>query len=223
MDTFDKVPLPNYSRFEDGVNSFTHALGVPMAFILAVLFLKKLNYEPTGIQTASVIIYTVANIELYFGSAYYHGLKPSRLKKIARVLDHSNIFVMICGILTAFYLFALAEFNLTMAVVLTAASWVIGIIGIVFTVKDLHKFRKIQMAMYIILGWSAVGGMYPIIKNGGDQAKTMLIYVLVGGGLYTLGAVLYGVGKKIRYIHAVFHVFILAATIVQFIGFYNYI
>lgn len=223
MDNFDRVPLPDYTRFEDGVNSFTHALGVPLAFVLAVLFMKKLNYEMTGLQTAALIIYTVANIELYFGSAYYHGLKPSRLKKIARVLDHSNIFVMISGTLTAFYLVALTEYNVPLAIALTVIAWVLTILGIIFTVKDLHKFRKIQMAMYIVMGWSALIGLYPVVKYGGEAGKHLLLYILIGGLLDTVGAVLYGVGKKIRYIHAVFHVFILAATVVQFIGFYNYL
>ena len=223
MANFDKVPLPDYTRAEDTVNSVTHYVGVPMTLAFTFLLLKKLRFAPTGMQTAALIIYTLCMLILYFGSGYYHGLKPSYKKRVARVLDHSNIFVMISGTLTAFNLMAAINKTPRLAVSVTVVMWIISVIGIYFTFKDLHRFRKVQMAMYIIMGWSALATVIPMIVSGGEAEKKLIIYVLGGGIAYTVGAVLYGIGKKIRYIHAVFHVFILAGSVIQFIGFYHYL
>lgn len=220
MFDFDKVPLPDYSRLEDTVNSVTHALGVPVVIAAAVLsFLKDGALAP--LQAAAIVICAVSSGIMYFGSAFYHGLKPGKTKQIARVLDHSNIFLMIAGTLTAFYLLGVIQTQRTLAIALTVFSWVVSLIGILLTFMDLHKFRKVQMAMYICLGWTAIFGIFSLYKLGGDYHSFVLL-VFIGGLLYTLGAVLYGVGKKLRYVHAVFHIFVLAATVLQFFAIYKY-
>ena len=223
MFDFDNVPLPDYTRADDTVNSVTHAVGVPMTFVFDYFLLKKMNFAPTGIQIAALAVYTVSMIILYFGSAYYHGLKPSHRKKVARVLDHSNIFFMIAGTLTAFNLIAAINVNAALSVGVTVAMWVAAVIGIYFTFRDLHRFRKVQMFMYIIMGWSALITIIPMLTSGTEGGKKLVTYVFIGGLAYTVGAALYGVGKKIRYIHAVFHVFIVAGSVIQFFGFYNYL
>lgn len=221
MFDFKSVPLPDYTRFEDGINSVTHALGVPLTLVMTVLCFLKPGSEHTATKTAGLLLCAVATCIMYFGSAFYHGLRPSYTKRVARVLDHSNIFLMISGTLSAFYLLALIQVKPALAIGLCIGSWVVSLLGIFFTFMDLHKFRKIQMAMYLILGWSAVIGFYSVWKMG-DAGKSFVILVGIGGLLYSVGAILYGVGKKLRYIHAVFHVFILAATAIQLYAIYTY-
>jgi len=223
MFDFDAVPLPDYTRLEDTLNSVTHAVGVPLTMVFAFLLLRKVNYAPTVIQAVSLLIYSVAMVVLYFGSAYYHGLKPSHLKKVARVLDHSNIFIMIAGSLTGFFLIAVHDFWPVASIVATVIVWVVAVLGILFTFMDQDKFKKIQMVMYIVLGWSALVASYPLVKQGGDKGREFFRMIIIGGVLYMIGAALYSVGKKKRYFHTVFHVFILAGTCTQFVGIYNYI
>lgn len=221
MFDFRKVPLPDYSRLEDGINSVTHFLGVPIVIITAVMSLIKLGDTATTIQKAAIIICAVSSAIMYGGSAFYHGLKPSDLKRFARVLDHSNIFLMISGTLTAFYLLGVIQTERKLAVGLTIFSWVVAVVGILLTCMDLHRFRKVQMAMYIMLGWTAIFGIVKL-WNAGDNMRHFLLLVAIGGVLYTVGAIVYGIGKKVKYVHAVFHIFVLAATIVQFCGIYKY-
>ena len=221
MFDFKKVPLPDYSRLEDGINSVTHFLGLPIVIITAVMSLIKLGGSASATQKAAIIICAVSSAIMYGGSAFYHGLKPSDLKRFARVLDHSNIFLMISGTLTAFYLLGVIQTERQLAIGLTIFSWAVSVIGILLTFMDLHKFRKVQMAMYITLGWTAIIGIVKL-WNAGDNMRHFLLLVGIGGVLYTLGAIVYGIGKKIKYVHAVFHIFVLAATIVQFCGIYIY-
>ena len=95
MFDFRRVPLPDYTRFEDGINSFTHAIGVPFSFAAAVLLFRKLGGGMTASEAIYTVIYALSMFIVFFGSAFYHGLKPGYKKQVARVLDHSNIFFMI--------------------------------------------------------------------------------------------------------------------------------
>lgn len=223
MFDFDRVPLPDYTRKEDTINSVTHAIGVPLVLVYSFFYLQKLNYNPTTLQVVSITIYAVSMIVMFFGSAFYHGLRPSRLKKVARVMDHSNIFLTISGTLTLFNMFAVINYNKPLAIGLLAVVWVASIIGIVLTVVDQERFKKVQMAMYIGLGWTACIGAYPLLKYGDAATKHFFLMIFLGGVCFTIGAILYGVGKKVRYIHAVFHIFVVAGTLVQFFGIYQYI
>lgn len=216
------VPVPNYSRKEDMVNSITHAPGVLFAVIAFAMVLHKLGSGITGVQILAVVLSCFSMFVLYFGSALYHGLRPGFAKQLARVLDHSNIFMMIAGSLTALYLFGVYPVKRTLGITLTAVSWGIAAIGILFTFMDQEKFKKIQMALYLVLGWSAVSGISCVIKTG-PAGKQFALLILLGGIVYSIGAIFYGVGKKIPYIHSVFHIFILAGTILQFCGIYLFL
>ena len=222
MFDFKSVPIPPYSRKEDIINSVTHAVGVPFAIAAAVLLLKKNFAELDGKYTAQVLIYAVSMFIVFFGSAFYHGLKPGYAKQVSRVIDHSNIYLMISGTLTGFYSFAVSPLNRPLAVGMIAGIWVVAAVGIFLTFMDQEKFKWVQLISYVALGWSAIVGLVPVYKTG-DAGKTFVWTVVVGGLLFTIGAVLYYIGKKKRYIHAVFHVFILAGAVCMFAGIYNYI
>lgn len=222
MFDFRRVPLPNYSRAEDGVNSATHAIGVPFAVISAVLLFNKFGEAVTTEQKVCTVIYAVSMFIVFFGSAFYHGLKPGYKKQVARVLDHSNIFLMISGTVTAFGIFAVKPLNHTMGIVLPIVVWTASAVGIFLNFLDLDKFKWLQLVMYVALGWSAIAGLIPIYKTD-DAGKTFVWTVLAGGASYTLGALLYVIGKKHKYFHAVFHMFVLAGAVLLFTAIYRYI
>lgn len=221
MFDFKKVPLPDYTRLEDTVNSVTHALGVPLSILAIVLSSLKIKDGATGAEIAGIIIYGGCMALLYFGSAFYHGLKPGFVKQVARVLDHSNVFLMIAGSLSAFFLLGVFDHNKTQAIIFLILSWVGALSGIFLTLMDQERFKKVQMVMYIFLGWLALFSMKTIYDNY-EAGKIIIALFVIGGIVYMLGAAVYGIGKKKRYVHAVFHFFVLAGTIIQFVGIYNY-
>lgn len=221
MFDFKKVPLPNYTRLEDTINSVTHALGIPISILAIVLSALKLRSGASAAEIAGIIIYGGSMSLLYFGSAFYHGLKPGFVKQVARVLDHSNVFLMIAGSLSAFFLLGVFDHNKTQAIVFLVLSWVGALTGIILTLMDQERFKKVQMIMYIFLGWLAFFCMKTIYDNY-EAGKIIIALFVIGGVVYMLGAAVYGIGKKKRYFHAVFHFFVLAGTIIQFIGIYNY-
>lgn len=221
MFDFKNVPLPDYTRVEDKLNSVTHALGVPLSVLAIVLSAIKIGNGATAADIAGIVIYGGCMALLYFGSAFYHGLKPGFLKQEARVLDHANVFLMIAGSLSAFFLLGVFDHNKTQAIIFLVLSWVGALAGILLTFMDQERFKKIQMVMYIFLGWLALFSMKTIYDNYA-AGKIIITLFVVGGVVYMLGAAVYGIGKKKRYVHAIFHFFVLAGTIIQFVGIYNY-
>lgn len=222
MFDFDRVPLPQYSRKEDVINSISHAIGVPVCIAALIMCFIKIGTQITPLQIFTLLLCGLCCIILYAGSAFYHGLKPGRLKKIARVLDHSNIFLMITGCMSVFFLMCYIDYNRTLAIIMFAVSWVLTLLGIFLTFMNQEKFKKVQMVMYIFLGWLIFVGAKTVWRSSEDGKKFML-FVAIGGALYLIGAVLYGVGKKRPYVHCVFHIFVLAGTLCQFAGMYLYL
>lgn len=219
---FKDVPLPDYTRVEDTANSVTHALGVPLSIMAIIISIDKLGQGVSPVKTAAVIVYGVCMLILYLGSAYYHGLKPGIVKQVARVLDHANVFLMIAGSLTAFFLLGIFDFDRTQAIILCSISWIVAITGIILTFINQEKFKKVQMAMYLLLGWFAVFGISTVYKSY-PFGKELVMLIFLGGVAYTVGAIFYGIGKSKRYAHTVFHLFILAGTALQFVGIYKYL
>ena len=222
MFDFNKVPLPDYSRKEDIINSVSHAVGVPVCIAALIMCFVKLGSDITPLQIFTMLLCGACSIILYAGSAFYHGLKPSYLKRIARVLDHSNIFLMITGCMSVFFLMCYIDYNRTLAIIMFIVSWVLTLLGILLTFMDQERFKKVQMVMYIFLGWLILIGAKTVWQSSVEGKKFML-FVAVGGASYLIGAVLYGVGKKRPYVHCVFHIFVLLGTLFQFAGLYLYL
>ncbi len=222
MFDFSKVPLPDYSRKEDMINCITHALGVPVCVTALIMCFIKMGSSITPLQIFTMLLCGVCSIILYLGSAFYHGIKPGRLKQIARVLDHSNVFLMITGSMSVFFLMSLIEHNRLMAIILFVVSWVLTLLGIFLTFMDQERFKKVQMVMYIFLGWLILIGA-KIVWQASENGKKFMLFVIAGGIIYLIGAVFYGLGKKRPYIHSVFHIFVLAGTVCQFTGMYLYL
>ena len=196
--------LPNYTKSEEIVNSASHAVGV--VFGIFVLITCLINSSNIAGRTVS-IVYGLSMILLYATSSIYHGINPKNLlaKQVFRIMDHCTINVLIAGTYTPVILIGI---------------WAAAIFGIVLTAVDLQKYAKLSMACYIVMGWFAIFLMKPLFYAIGING----ILLLVGGGIsYTVGAVLYVIGKKKRYIHSVFHVFVLLGTLLHYICIINYV
>jgi len=218
-----KVKLMNYTRTEDTVNAVTHFVGVPFGIIVLALCIKKsLEINSKAGLTAS-IIYGISIIILYAGSAFYHGVNPGKLKKVLRVIDHCNIFLLIAGSVTPFSLIAFRPEHPVLCWASIAFAWGSALFGIIGTAINQEKFKVVQMVLYISIGWVLLFAIKPLLTIFQGAYRPGLILLFVGGGLYTVGAILCGIGKKLPYFHAVFHGFVLAGTVAHFLSVYNYV
>ena len=206
--------LPTYTKGEEIFNMTSHIIGVVLgivATILCVIF-AAINNNIYGVVSGS--IYGASMIILYTMSSIYHGLSPVLFsKKVFQILDHCTIFLLIAGCYTPVALCNIREINSVAGWSIFGIVWGLAIIGIILNSIDLKKFRVFSMICYLLMGWCIIFRIDLLIES----VDFIGIILLVSGGIaYTLGSILYGLGKKHKYFHSVFHLFILAGSLLQF-------
>ena len=208
--------LPDYTRGEEICNMVTHIVGGAMGIAVAVLCIVFAAKKANPYSVVSAAIFGSMMIVLYSMSSIYHGLSPKlRAKRVFRVLDHCTIFFLIAGTYTPIALCRLREFDTALGWTYFGIVWGLAAVGVTLTAVNLEKFKVLGMVFYIALGWCIAPAIPKIIEN--DLIATGgLIFLVAGGICYTLGAVLYGIGKKKRYIHSVFHIFIVFGSLLHF-------
>ena len=146
--------------------------------------------------------------------AYITGLaQNANGKKVLQVLDHCTIFLLIAGSYTPFALCTFREYNTATGWIIFGVIWAMAIIGIVLNAIDLKKYKKFSMICYLGMGWAIIfkASLLPVLL------PTSALVLLVAGGIaYTIGAILYGVGKRHKWMHSVFHLFILLGSLLHF-------
>jgi hemolysin III len=220
MSRLDSIKLVDYSRKEDWVNSITHIIGAVFAIIVLVLCIGRgVSLGRTDYVLLS-IVYGVTMLAVFVCSSVYHGLRPNKAKKVMRVIDHAMINFMIVGTITPYMVLAVAPLNPIMGWTLLIACWVAAITAVVITFTLFNKTKVIQMVLYMVIGWSSFMTVFVLWKHFSKDA----IFLMVSGGIaYTIGAILYGIGRKKKYIHAVFHIFIIIGAFLHFLGLYMYV
>jgi len=205
--------LPTYSKGEEIFNMVSHIVGGVIGIAVLVLCVVFAAIHGNGYGVVSSSIYGATIIILYTMSSIYHGLNPElKAKKVFQIIDHCSIFLLIAGSYTPFCLCTLREHSTALGWSIFGIVWFLAILGIVLNSIDLKKFKIFSMICYLIMGWCIVFKVNVIYTSLGTAGFTLL---LVGGIVYTIGAVLYGVGKKKKWMHSVFHLFCVAATILQ--------
>lgn len=211
--------LPNYSRAEEITNMVTHICGGALGIVALILCLVKTIRAGSAIGIVTAVIFGVALITLYTMSSVYHGLLPSMGKKVMQVIDHCTIYVLIAGTYTPIVLCAIAPRYPAIGWGLFAAEWVLGAVAITLTAIDLHRYNVFSMICYIGMGW----GIILFLPQVMEVMTASGFYLLLSGGIsYTIGAVLYGIGSKKRWMHSVFHVFVLLGSLLHFLAIYLY-
>lgn len=206
--------LPNYSTGEEIMNTVTHIVGGAMgvAALTMCVMLAAQNRNIYGVIGSS--IYGFCMIALYSVSSVYHGLRPGMGKKVMQVIDHCTIYFLICGTYTVIALSAIRPIYPKLGWLLLGFEWIMAIIATVLTAIDLKQYRVFSMICYIGMGWAIIPFarvvMQVLTKSG--------FYLLLAGGIaYTIGAVLYGIGSKKKWMHSVFHIFVDIGSLLQFL------
>ena len=199
----------------------SHIVGGGLGIIALTLcvILAAINKNVYGIVGGA--IYGTSLIMLYTMSSLYHGLSPKTIsKKVFQVLDHCTIYFLIGGTYTPILFCSIRPVSGAWAWIIFGIVWGLAAMAAVFTAIDLKKYAKLSMACYIGMGWSillaaetAIEALHPV----------GLLWLLGGGIAYTVGAIFYGLGKKHRYVHSVFHFFVLLGSFMQFVCIYFYV
>ena len=155
-------------------------------------------------------------------STLYHALLPSKAKKVFRVIDHCTIYLLIAGTYTPIVLVSLRTISPLWAWIVFGVVWGSALVAITLTAIDMHKFRIFSMIAYLAMGWCILICLKDCILAVGSTGMWLIFF---GGVLYTIGAVIYMIGKKnnVPYVHSVFHVFVLFACILHFVAIYLYV
>ena len=190
--------LPKYTKGEEIFNMTSHIVGGALGIVALVLCVVFAAVHGNGYGVGA--IYGVTMVILYTMSSIYHGLNPKRkAKKVFQVLDHCSIYLLIAGSYTPFALCTLREYSTALGWTIFGVIWFVAILGIILNSIDIKKFRVFSMICYLVMGWCIV-------------FKINLLPELLG----TAGFVLLLLGKKHKYMHSVFHLFILLGSLLQF-------
>lgn len=198
-----------YTLGEEIANSVTHGIGALLAIAGMALCIVFAVRDGGGVMLAAALIYSISMFAEYLMSTLYHAIAHDRAKRVFKVLDHSFIYLFIAGSYTPYCLVTMAGMG---GLKLGAFVWAVAIIGVAVESFWVFRPRWVSAVIYVVLGWAIVCFIPVLIQVLPPLGFKLL---LVGGVLYTVGAIFY-VLKKIPYMHSVFHVFILAGSIFQF-------
>ena len=212
--------LPKYSKGEEIMNMVTHIVGGALGITVLVLCVIRsaLHGNLTGLLTS--IFYGVTMIATYTMSSVYHGLHPGTGKKVLQVIDHCAIYSLIAGSYTPIVLAAIAPRYPVIGWGLFAAEWALAALATTLTAIDLKQYKVFSMICYICMGW----GIALFFPQTWEVLGANGFYLLLAGCIsYTVGAILFGIGKKMPWMHAVFHIFVVLGSALQFLAIYFYV
>ncbi len=212
--------LPNYTRGEELFNMISHIVGG--AFGVAALVVGVILAAQTrdAWKIVSISIYGATLVTMYTVSSIYHGLTHDTAKKVMQVIDHCDIYFLIAGTYTPILLCAIRPHNSAIAWTIFGVEWGLTALAATLNAIDLKKFSKLSMTCYIGMGWCIVAVLRPTIEYLTMEGFWWLLW---GGIAYTIGAVLYAVGKKVHYMHSVFHIFVVIGSLLQYVAIIRYI
>lgn len=207
--------LPRYSKGEELMNMVTHILGGVIGIVALTLCVTKaaLHGNVYGVVTSA--IYGAAMIGAFTISSVYHGMRPNMGKKVMQVIDHCAIYFLIAGTYTVIVLSAFRPEYPALAWGLFAFEWALSALAATLTAIDLKKYNVFSMICYIGMGWAII----PFAP----QALEVLtlpgfLLLLFGGVAYTVGSILYGLGRSRKWMHSVFHIFVDLGALLQFLA-----
>lgn len=212
----DREGMRIYSQTEEKINIVSHGIGLVLSCVAFVLLATHANLHGDILHTISFSVFGASLIMLYAASTIYHSAKKPELRKRLKIIDHASIYVLVAGTYTPFTLITL---NGTLGWVIFGTSWGLAITGIILKLFFTGKYNLISTSMYVFIGWVIVFAIKPLIDNLSSEG---FFWLLAGGISYTVGAVLYSI-KKIKFNHAIFHMFVLTGSFCHFISVYFYV
>jgi hemolysin III len=205
-----------YSVGEEIAHASTHGLGALLAIIGLVVLVARAAIYGDHWHIVASSIFGGTLVLMYTASTLYHAIPLTRAKRVLRVFDHSLIYFLIAGSYTPFALITLRG---PWGWGLLAFVWTLALAGVVFKIFATGRFEKLSLAIYLLMGWAALVAIEPLVEamHPGGLA------LLAAGGLTYTGGVAFYVWQRLRYHHAIWHLFVLAGSVLHYLAVYLYV
>ena len=205
--------LPNYSRGEELMNMITHIVGGALGVVVILSCVIRAALKDNFWGILSCTIYGTTFITMFTISSVYHGLAPGMSKKVLQVIDHCTIYFLIAGTYSAVVLSAIRPLYPVLGWGLFIFEWALALFAATLTAIDLKKYEAFSMVCYIGMGWAVI----PFWRQTmAAMTKPGFLLLLFGGIAYTIGSILYGLGGKHKWMHSVFHIFVVVGALLQY-------
>ena len=205
-----------YEKKEEKLNVISHGIGLILSIAALVLLVVYASIYGSGWHIVSFSIYGASLIVLYSASTLYHYVQSPKLRHRLNIFDHAAIYILIAGTYTPFALVVLQGW---VGWTIFGVSWGLAISGVILKLFYTGKYDKISTVAYVLMGWLIIFAIKPLVTNLSFEG---LMWLLSGGLFYTFGALLYSI-KRIRYNHAIFHIFVLLGSFSHFIAVFFYV
>ena len=205
-----------YDLSEEKINIITNAIGLLLSIAALVLLIIHASSNGTARHIVSFTIFGASMILLYSASTLYHYSQTPNIRRKLNILDHASIYVLIAGTYTPFTLVTLKG---ALGWTIFGITWGIALVGVFLKLFYTGKYDKISTIAYVAMGWIIIFAVKPLIEN---LPLNGLYWLLAGGVFYTIGAILYSI-KKIKFNHAIFHIFVLLGSFSHFMAIYFYV
>lgn len=212
------APTPLASAKEEKWNSITHGIGIPFALAAIFLLVAKASDRGETAYWVAALLYGLSMLWTYVSSTVYHSMHKAEesFRHYLHLLDHTAIYLFIAGTYTPIALFVLP--GMWSTIILTSV-WTLAIIGVVYKLFFLGKYKKLSLAIYLLMGWLIVFAIKPLFETAPEG---LIFWIFAGGACYTLGTVFFSL-RKMRFSHSVWHLLVLGGSICHFLGIYLYI
>ncbi len=205
-----------YSPVEEKTNIISHAIGFILGIVALVFLVTHASLYGNVWHIVSFSIFGTSLVVLFAASTFYHSAKKPELRNKLRIIDHVSIYIFIAGTYTPFTLVTL---NGPIGWSIFGTAWGLALTGIILKLFFTGKYEKISTLMYVFMGWIIVFAIKPVINNLSLEG---LLWLVAGGMAYTIGAILYSI-KKIKFNHAIFHMFVLVGSFCHFMAVFFYV
>ena len=206
--------LPNYSKGEEIFNMVSHIVGAALGIAALVLCIIVSAKHHSGIGVVSSCIYGVTLIVLLYNVQCLSWFKYREwVRRLCRFLYHCTIYFLIAGSYTPILLVPMRAKYPVLVMVFIWLIWGCAVIACTLTAIDLKKYSVFSMICYLAMGWVIIIFIKPTIEVMGTDG---VIFLVAGGIAYTVGSILYGLGSSHKWMHSIFHLFILAGSILHF-------
>ena len=212
-----KIMIPKYTLGEELVNSISHGVGAVLGIAGLCMCVVRSTMQHSIYGIVSSYIFGMSLVILYTMSCLYHSFKPNNAKRVMRIFDHCTIFLLIAGTYTPFTLISLRG---SVGWTLFGVIWGAAVIGVVLNAIDMERFKRLSMVCCLAMGWAIIFAIKPLFVAVDVKGINLLV---AGGIAYTVGAIIFGIGSKVKYMHSLWHFFVLAGSILHFLCIYMYV
>ena len=209
-------PSRRYEILNEIFSAITHGIGFLFAIAALVLLIVKASQTHDALRIVTFTIYGSCMALLYLFSTLYHSLIFTKARHVFQIFDHSSIFILIAGTYTPYTLVAIGGWR---GWAIFGIIWALAIAGILMKILFAKAPQVYETILYVLMGWMIILASQPLAKSIGQRG----LWLLIGGGIaYTFGALLYSM-RGIKYIHVIWHVFVMIGSILMFFSVYLYV